>query len=294
MTLRAQTPAQFRQISRPAHPTFTSDIATRLVAMTTHQQPIFLPPCQDGPLALSGHRWGVVLFHGFTGGPTAVAPWGAALAAAGATVSIPLLSGHGTTVNDLAGTTAGQWRHDVAHAVAELRKEDVQYVAVGGLSMGGALALDASAHVQPDATLVVNPALTLNPWDTAGALVSPLLKGLIPSVGPIAGDIKKPGVQEFAYDRTPVAAVEELFKLFRTVRTVLPRILGPVTLYWSPEDHIVPASTKRLLERNIPQLTTVVLDDSYHVATLDHDADRIFQDSINRLRSISGGMRARS
>lgn len=294
MTLIAQTPAEFRHISRLAHPALMYDIMTRLVVMTTHQQPIFLPPFQDGPLALSGRRWGVVLFHGFTGGPTAVAPWGAALAAAGATVSIPLLSGHGTTVNDLARTTAGQWRHNVARAVAELRNQDVQYVAVGGLSMGGALALDASAHIQPDATLVVNPALTLNPLDTAGALVSPLLQGLIPFVGPIAGDIKKPGVEEFAYDRTPVAAVEELFKLFRTVRRVLPNISGPVTLYWSQEDHVVPATTKRLMERDIPQLATVVLDNSYHVATLDHDADRIFQDSINRLRNISGGTRARS
>lgn len=267
---------------------------TKLVAMTTRQLPIFLPPTQGAPLARPGARWGVLLLHGFTGGPTAVASWGQALASAGATVSIPLLSGHGTTVSDLAHTTAGQWRLDVARALIELRSQDLDLIAVGGLSMGGALALDASAHAAPDATLVVNPALTLNWLDIAGAMMAPLLKQIIPTVGPIAGDIKKPGVAEFAYERTPVAAVEELFKLLRTIRVTLPRISGPVTLYWSPQDHIVPASTKRLLHRRLRQLETVVLDNSYHVATLDYDAERIFQDSISRLLSISGGNLARS
>lgn len=261
-----------------------------LVVMDMEQSAIFFEPNSAGPLATPGARWGVLLVHGFTGGPEAMRAWGQALATAGASVTIPLLSGHGTTVADLARTSAGSWRTDVQQALDGLLDGRFDHIAVGGLSLGGTLALDASAHRAIDATFVVNPGLQLSPLDSLGAFFAPLIHRVVPTVGPLAGDIQKTNVVEVAYDRTPVAAVGELGKLFSKVRKLLAQIASPVTLYWSPKDHILPKSSAKIVQRFVPGplLRTVVLHDSYHVATLDHDAERIFQDSIDTMLALTG------
>ncbi|GAA4110520.1 alpha/beta hydrolase [Enteractinococcus coprophilus] len=251
-----------------------------------------LDPHPSGSLSDTKVRWGVVLVHGFTAGPSSVLPWGRALAAAGATVIIPTLPGHATTVSDLAQTDAGQWRRQIQQTLDHTFVQGFDRLAVAGLSLGGTLALDAAAHRAVDATLLVNPALSFKPLDQLGVALSPLFQRLIPTVGPLAGDIKKAGVLEDAYDRTPVPAVAELAKLIRTVRSRLAQISSPVTLYWSSEDHVVPATSAKILRRHIDPnlLRTVVLDNSYHVATLDNDAAMIHQDSIDTLLSLSGGV----
>lgn len=262
--------------------------------MSTHQSSYSLSPNPNGRLTETGARWAVLLLHGFTSGPDSVLPWGQALARAGATVHIPLLAGHGTSVTALAETTAGQWRADVQRELDKLLLDaSFTHIAVGGLSMGGALALDAAAHRHIDVTLVVNPGLSFSWSDRFGVWASPLLSRLVPTVGPLAGDVQKPDVREIAYDRTPVAAVTELAKLFRTTRQTLGKISCPVTLYWSPQDHIVPASSAKILRSglNLELLTTVVLPDSFHVATLDYDASLIHQDSIATLVNLSRGHR---
>lgn len=261
--------------------------------MSSQQAPVFLAPQPSGALNEEGNRWAVVLLHGFTAGPGSVLPWGQALASAGATVLIPLLAGHGTTVADLAQTKAGHWRRQVQQVVDALLSEEFNHVAVGGLSMGGALALDAAANRQVSAVFVVNPGLSFKLFDGIGAVLAPLIAPFTPTVGPLAGDIKKPQTHEAAYDRTPVAAVHELAKLFRVTRQHLPRINAPVTLYRSRTDHIVPTSSSSILARSLRQapFDKVVLDNSYHVATLDYDAATIQHDSINRLLNFTRGRR---
>lgn len=249
-----------------------------------------LEPNMSGPLGESGTRWAVLMLHGFTAGPQSVLPWAETLADAGATVRVPLLAGHGTRIADLAQTTAEQWRRGVQRTLDAIFAEGFDKIAVAGLSMGGTLALDAARHRPVDATLVVNPALSFKPKDQLGVFLAPLMDQIIPTVGPLAGDINKPGVTEEAYQRTPVAAVHQLARLFATTRRRLDKIESPVVLYWSPRDQIVPKSSARILRRSLaPELlTTVVLEDSFHVATLDYDAPLIYRHSIDQLLELSG------
>ena len=251
----------------------------------------YFSPDSEGILATSGTRWAVLLLHGFTAGPQSVLPWAQALATAGATVHVPLLSGHGTSVADLARTTAGQWRRDVQKSLDGLLSQPFDRVAVGGLSMGGTLALDAASHRPVDAVFVVNPGLSFRSVDQLGVFMAPLMHRVLPTVGPLADDVNKPGVTEGAYDRTPVAAVHELAKLFLTTRRRLGNITAPVTLYWSREDHILPRSSAKILRRGVnPRLfTPVVLERSFHAATLDYDAPLIHQDSVSKLLDLSEG-----
>jgi len=54
-----------------------------------------------------------------------------------------------------------------------------------------------------------------------------------------------------------------------------------VLLLRSPQDHVVPASSSALILSRISSrdVTEVLLEDSYHVATIDNDAQRIFDES---------------
>ena len=57
------------------------------------------------PYVHEGDRHAVLLCHGFTGNPSSLRPWAEAIAAAGHTVHLPRLPGHGTSWQDMARTT---------------------------------------------------------------------------------------------------------------------------------------------------------------------------------------------
>lgn len=253
----------------------------------------YLSPAADGVLApaRSQRRIGVVMIHGFTSAPTSLMPWATGLAEAGAAVSLPLLTGHGTRWQDMVGVPASLWRRDVRRALDALHYdgEPVDEIVVAGLSMGGTLALDAAAHREVSHVLLVNPALRLKTLDAAGGLLAPLLHRFVPSVTPIADDIALSGVTEGAYPRTPVAAVAELAALVRTVRSGLGRVTAPVTVFRSDQDHVIPESSMRILRGGLIRSATLVehrLHDSFHVATLDHDGPFILEESVRALGGL--------
>jgi carboxylesterase len=215
-------------------------------------------------------------------------PWAEYLAAASLTVALPRLPGHGTDWRDMNLTTWDDWYTAVDREFGELR-ERCDQVFVMGLSMGGALALRvAQRHGGAVAgVVVVNPSV-LSHDPRLRAL--PLLHRFVPSLGAIGDDIRKPGVSEMAYDRTPLRALESLRRAWPTVVRDLPRVTQPLLLLRSYTDHVVePESSRQVLSRvSSRDLTEIVLHDSYHVATLDHDAPRIFAESldfVNRLRA---------
>src|SRR5690625_3606858 len=146
-----------------------------LEGMDTTQSSQYLSPNPDGLLLASDTRWAVLMLHGFTSGPQSVFPWARALAHAGATVHVPLLSGHGTTVADLAQTRAGQWRRDVQRAIDTLLTQDFDRVALAGLSMCGARAVDVASHEPLHATVVVNTALSFKFFDWLRSYLSLLI-----------------------------------------------------------------------------------------------------------------------
>ncbi len=63
-------------------------------------------------------------------------------------------------------------------------------------------------------------------------------------------------------------------------------------LLHSPQDHVVPpADSARILSRvSSTDVREVLLEQSYHVATLDHDADRIHEESLAFIGRIASGL----
>lgn len=231
------------------------------------------------PYHHEGGKVGVLLCHGFTGTPQALRPWAEFLARAGLTVSLPRLPGHGTTWQEMSHTGWEDWYGELEHAFGELRGRCPDTF-VMGLSLGGSMALRL-AEVHGDAVrgvVAVNPSIVN---DVPLLRLAPLLKWVIRSVPGVANDIKKEGVTELAYDRTPVRAAATLPRLWSLVQSELHKVTQPVLVYHSPQDHVVkPASVRLLRERLGDNLTVVELPDSYHVATLDNDAETIFQGSL--------------
>lgn len=228
-------------------------------------------------------RGALLLCHGFTGTPQSLRPWGEDHAARGWEVSIPLLPGHATTWEELARTPWTAWRDALRAEARELIARHSS-IALGGLSMGGALALalaqDPEVGPAVEALVLVNPAVAL---PRATATAAPLLHVLVPSVGAIGSDTRS-GAQEEAYDRTPVRAVEQMRRLQRSVRRDLAAVRCPVLVATSTEDHVVdPRCSDLVAARVSGRVERMALRDSFHVATLDHDAPRLFDRSARFL-----------
>jgi carboxylesterase len=247
-------------------------------------------PLMPGAEAFSheGGATGVLLCHGFTGSPQSLRPWAEYLAAAGLSVVLPRLPGHGTTWQEMARTRWEDWFAEVDRAFAELRAQSDE-VFVMGLSMGGCLALRlAELHGADIRGLVlVNPSITA---DTKLFMLAPLLKLVVPSLKGIASDIKKEQASELGYDRVPVKAAATLPGLWKVTSEHLAEVSVPVLVYRSATDHVVGPASLRLLRAALPpgQLDVIELADSYHVATLDNDAEVIFTGSLDFVRAHSG------
>ncbi|MFC5724601.1 alpha/beta hydrolase [Streptomyces gamaensis] len=241
------------------------------------------------PFRHDGGEVGALVCHGFTGSPQSVRPWAEHLAERGLSVSLPLLPGHGTRWQDMQVTTWQDWYAEVDRALRELR-ERCSRVFVCGLSMGGALALRLAAK-HGDAisgVAVVNPANKVHGQATKAL---PVLRHLVRSTQGIASDIAKEGAEEVGYDRVPLHAAHSFRRFLRLLDGELPQVTQPLLLLHSPQDHVVPpADSERILSRvSSRDVTERLLDRSYHVATLDHDAELVFEETYAFITRIVAG-----
>jgi carboxylesterase len=239
------------------------------------------------PFQADGGPIGVVLSHGFTGTPASMRPWAQHLADTGYTVRLPLLPGHGTSWQEANRTSWPEWYGAVEAAYRETA-ERCQVVFAAGLSMGGTLVTRlAEQHGDGIAGLVlVNPAFATRRRD---ARFARYVSWAVKSRPGIGGDIKSPGTREPGYERMPLPAFVSMQRLWRVTVDDLPRLTAPVLLYRSVIDHVVDPSSAAVLKARA-SATTIreeLLHDSYHVATLDNDASRIFTGSVEFFAALA-------
>ncbi|WP_231979177.1 alpha/beta hydrolase [Tessaracoccus coleopterorum] len=141
---------------------------------------------------------------------------------------------------------------------------------------GRALALRLAEQRKVAGILLVNPAIA-----TRDRRIPPaaLLHRVLPSQKGIASDIAKPGIEERGYPRFSVTSLSTMTGLWSDARRGLGDITAPVLLMRSAEDHVVDDLSGELIGRRVADVTSVTLQRSFHVATLDHDADVIVEES---------------
>jgi len=244
------------------------------------------------PDLTDGRKIGVLVSHGFTGSPASMRPWAESLAEQGYAVELPLLPGHGTRWQELNKVGWNDWYATLTASFDKLRAEN-DAVAVCGLSLGGALVLRLAAD-RPDevaGVVVVNPALNTSRIDVKAL---PVLRFLVGSFPGIANDIKKPGMDEHGYTKTPLkAAYSMMWHGWKPLRRDLAKITSPILVFKSAEDHVVDETSLAIIKKSVSsrEFTERSLPESYHVATLDNDAETIFTESakfIARVTALGG------
>ena len=239
-----------------------------------------MPLMEDAePFFSDGGDVGVLVSHGFSGSPRSVKPWGRYLADAGYTVSVPRLPGHGTSWQEMNKTRWQDWYGEIQREYRRL-SDKCSTVFVMGLSMGGSLALKL-AEDQPDVAgvAIVNPAVHSERPDR---FLLPYIRHVVPAFPGITNDINKPGMDEGGYTKLPLQAAYSLTELWADVKGNIAKVNQPLLVMRSTEDHVVEASNSQWILDNVASddLTFIELRNSFHVATLDYDADVIFSESV--------------
>ena len=254
------------------------------MSVAPHAEPFF---AAGEPDENSGRRVGILLSHGFTGSPASMVPWGRHLAGLGFGVAVPRLPGHGTTWQEMNRTGWHDWYDELNRAFEKLKSEHDDVV-VGGMSMGGGLALKLAADRgrEVSGVMLVNAAVASN---NKQLLAVPVLKRVIPSMPGIGNDIKKPGQDEHGYDRVPLKALGSMLAGWKAVREDLPKVTQPIIHFRSAEDHVVDPSSSQIIASKVSSLEVEerILENSYHVATLDNDAPAIFEESVEFIRRVT-------
>jgi carboxylesterase len=240
------------------------------------------------PWSTDGGPHGALVLHGFTGNCQSMRPVAEALHDAGFAVEMPLLPGHGTQVTDLVAMGWDDW-YSAAEAALDRVTRRVDRVVVAGLSMGGSLTCMLAVDHPGLAGIAVINAATRVPPEMRAAVEAVVADGgeFLPA---IASDIAKDGVVESAYAETPVAPLLSLFDAAERLGSRLDEITVPTLVLTSRDDHVVPpADSEYLVARVTGPVEHVWLERSYHVATLDHDADEVRTRVVDFARKVADG-----
>ncbi len=245
---------------------------------------------KDHSYRVPGGRVGVLLLHGLCGTPTEMRFVANGLARAGCTVHCPQLAGHCGTEADIKATRWQDWYKSAERALDDMRK-DCDVVIVGGLSTGAVLSLLLAARRPKDVqgTILLAPTLWLNGWlipwyaRLFNLVFSRSMARFVwfPDIPPHG--IKDQRIREFirsalfggdssiaGLPSTPGVAVLEHRWLVNATKRVLGTITQPSLILHAREDDYANLNNASYLQRKLKGLVdTVVLDDSYHIVTVD-------------------------
>ncbi|MCK9538459.1 alpha/beta hydrolase [Dokdonella sp.] len=252
---------------------------------------------------LPGGRSGVLLIHGLTGTPTEMRFVGNGLNRAGFSVFGAQLAGHCGDSADLLATGWKDWQASVV-AAAERFRPQVDHLFVAGLSMGALLALKLAID-RPrlvDGLGLYGTTFFHDGWATPRigrlAFLLPLVTAFGIGRGRYSPEVEPYGIKDerirrriveamFSGDSQaaglagfPWPALAEFQRLSRHVRARLGRVRTPCLAVHSSHDDVASLRNVRVLERGVgARVETLLLDDSYHMVTVDRQRGALVERS---------------
>jgi carboxylesterase len=282
----------------------SAQIATLTTATAAQQLP------NSTTFRIAGGKTGVLLIHGLCGTPAEMRFVAMGLARAGYTVHCPTLAGHGGSRRDIVKTTWQDWYRSAEVALDELRQE-CDTVIVGGLCMGSIIGLHLAAN-QPEKVqgiALFSPTLWINgwamPWYTKlfSLVRTRWVANMMQFPDAESLGIKCPRVRDFvraalaASDGsdlgtagTPGGMVLEHRRLVAAAKKILGKIRQPALIVHSREDDYANLNNATYLEAKLPSaVDLVVLEDSYHMVTLDKQRHVVVERTRAFIEAITVG-----
>jgi carboxylesterase len=265
----------------------------------------------DQSIRLPGGQLGFLLIHGLGGTPLELRYVAHGLARAGHRVHVPQLSGHCGTVDELKVTGWLDWYASVEAEHDLMKAAGCESIIVGGLSVGSILALHLAA-VRPDSIsglALYAPSLWLDgwgvpwhaalfklvsmkwcadlfpfaerhPWGVKDERLRALIEKAIRS-----GDSSRAGVAAL-----PGRLMLELRYLVQRVKGEIGEVRQPALIVHPREDDRASLRNLHYLQASLGGLTeTVVLDDSYHLVTLDRQRQIVLARTLEFAERLQQG-----
>jgi carboxylesterase len=219
---------------------------------------------------------GFLLLHGLSGIPDEVKPISDYLGPLGYSTLGPLLAGHGTTPKDLART---QWRDWVQSAMTayESLKSRCEKVYVGGLSMGGDLALYLAARLKVAGVLTMAAPVKIHDFRFNAIGFFRFLQWRTSN---LTGGVLDPSAPpHITYPYVATRNLYGLKKLMDVVRKDLSSVTVPALVVQGRKDSMVPPDNGEMIFQGLgsPLKHMLYLDQSDHVVTLDYDRQVLFE-----------------
>lgn len=229
----------------------------------------------------------VVMVHGFTGTPAHLRLIAPVLNEAGYTVEVPLLAGHGTSIDDMATTHGPDWLDSVRGAVA--RVEGHRRIHLFGFSMGGLLCLILGRQLRAASVTSLNaPIRFRNAQIHLSGLMHPFRKRIMwddASTG-AEPDLDPEALRLWlTYDGFPVRQSHELTRLARRAKKAATRLDAPTLVIQSREDESTHPESAEILCERLRRCTLVWLESSIHNSLLDRERQTIHEATLAHLGS---------
>lgn len=254
---------------------------------------------------------GILLIHGLTGTPSEMRFIGKALHKEGFTVFCPTLAGHCQTEAELLKTNWHDWYASVEHAYQKLRSQ-VREVYVAGLSMGALMALHLAAKHpgKLQGVALYSITLTYDGWSIPRTRILlpllplvvkiPLLRnGVFVESHPygIKDERMRNKIVNQMYNResgkgglpsTPYPTLWELKLLIKAVKRDLPLVKTPTLIVHARHDDMCSIRNAHYVSRHIGAPHKLhLLDDCYHIITVDRERDKVSQLTTEFFNSLS-------
>lgn len=249
------------------------------------------PPGADGVLPGAGPvtlprrgRQAVLLLHGGGDTPQTLRYLAEHLHERGYCVRAPLLPGHGRTLADFASPSQANSEAWLAASRAEyerLRKSH-EWVAIVGLSMGGAIAVRLAAERDDIPVMVlIAPYLGMPPHVRRAARLAHVWGAFRPYVSSTEGrSIHDPREQarSLAYGFFTPAALRALAATVHSARQALPLVSTPTLVINSRQDNRipVPVAEEAFARLGAPEKAMRWVEGAGHVITVDYGRDTVF------------------
>lgn len=261
----------------------------------------------DNSYFLPGGPAGVLLIHGLGGTPVEIKNVGKALARAGYTVYGMQMAGHCGTEEDLLATTWQDWYASVEAAHTRLA-EHCKTIFAAGLSMGAVMALHLAAR-RPAAIAGVGMYSTTLKYDgwsiTKFSFLLPLVLRLpwgrnyaFYEAHPygikderlrrvVVRNLEAGASADAGLMRTPGLSLREFYRLVAVVKREMPQIKTPALVLHATEDDVASVRNAYYLQKHLAgPVELVLLDDSYHLITVDRQRHEVINHSIRFFNAL--------